>query len=302
MTPVRPSPVIVSSREDDAGTTIASQLAGPRRWTRETTDFARDAATGAWLVTIDEPLVHATGLDDTCKEVGIEPACYIFASRHKSATGRPSLLAHVTGNWGPDNDLGGDPEQICMASGTLLKLAFIGLRERKAAAGQGIDLDEFMVGIEVTHHGPTCLRHPLVFIELGSDKTTWTNEAGAKIVAGTILDLVDSLFRAENDFDALARESGIDGVGIGFGGLHYPSTFERVMLAAPVAFSHLVPKHAIGLLTRETIERAMQRTVEPVSWFALDWKGMNKEHKDHLLPLLDTFDVPVRRTKELARR
>lgn len=301
-------PVVVSSREDVAGTSITRRLLGMRSWTTEQRGtgpdrpaLARDDATGAWLLTIDEPLVHATGLDEACDAAGIEPACYLFASRHRSAAGQPALLAHVTGNWGPDADLGGDPGQVCVASGALLKLAFTSLVRRKERSGQDAGLDAFVVGIEVTHHGPTCLRHPLVFIELGSDETMWTHEGGSQAVAGAILDSVDALAAAGHDIHGLARATGIEGTGIGFGGPHYAATFERVMLSAPVSFSHLVPKHAIGQLTRDAIGQAIRNTAEGVAWFVLDWKGLNKDQKDHLLPLLASFDVPVRRTRDLER-
>jgi D-aminoacyl-tRNA deacylase len=297
-------PVVVCSLEDIAGGNIKSKLLQKETWKAHmgasgAKEILHSARLDAYLVTIAEGLVHSDRLDEYCTQAGIEPLAYIYASRHRSETARPALLAHVTGNWGDQADLGGEPRQVCMASGALLRLAYKGLLAQKES--HPADLEKFVVDLEVTHHGPTNLQAPLVFVELGSDEGNWRDGPGADAVAAVIIQLLDALLRAGFDLGTLA--AGLAGVGLGFGGLHYAQSFERVMAGGSgTALAHVVPKHAIASLTRGMIELAMKNTIEGVSWFVLDWKGLNAQQKEVLMPLLATFpNVPVKRTKDLER-
>ncbi|MEX2680153.1 MAG: D-aminoacyl-tRNA deacylase [Candidatus Sigynarchaeota archaeon] len=297
-------PVVVASLEDIAGQNIKNQLLKMERWvSKECGAGAKEALFcerfKAYLVTIEEGLVHSDRLDAYCEQTGIDPLAYIFASRHRSETARPSLLAHVTGNWGDQADLGGEPRRVCKASGALLRLAYRGLLRQKVQ--HAAELEKFAVDLEVTHHGPTNLQAPLVFVELGSDEVNWRDVAGARAVARVIIELLESIEAASFDLGKLAGN--LAGVGMGFGGLHYAQSFERVMAGdSRAALAHIVPKHAIASLTRDSIELAMKNTVEGVSWFVLDWKGLNAEQKDVLMPLLASFPgVPVKRTRDFDR-
>jgi len=42
----------------------------------------------------------------------------------------------------------------------------------------------------------------------------------------------------------------------------------------------------------------IENTVEKIDWFVIDWKGTNSEEKQHLMPLLNEFDIPIRKTKD----
>ncbi|MBN2151019.1 MAG: hypothetical protein JW839_06225 [Candidatus Lokiarchaeota archaeon] len=297
-------PVVVTSLEDIAGQNIKSRLVEMEAWIQK--EHASGAKgllfcerLNAYLITIEEGLVHSDRLDEYCKQAGIEPLSYIYASRHRSETARPALLAHVTGNWGERAELGGEPRRVCKASGALLRLAYRALlaqKDRHAA-----ELEKFAVNLEVTHHGPTNLQVPLVFVELGSDEPNWRDVAGAEAVARVILELLEAIKGAGFDLGKLAGD--LAGVGMGFGGLHYAQSFERVMAGGSrAALAHIVPKHAIASITRDTIELATKNTVEGVSWFVLDWKGLNAEQKGVLMPLLAAFpSIPVKRTRDFER-
>nr|MDO8084668.1 D-aminoacyl-tRNA deacylase [Candidatus Sigynarchaeum springense] len=297
-------PVVVTSLEDIAGQNIKARLVKMELWVpKEHGSGAKEVLYNerlkAYLVTIEEGLVHSDRLDDYCRKAGIDPLVYVYASRHRSETARPSLLAHVTGNWGDQADLGGEPRRVCKASGAILRLAYralLGQKERHAA-----ELEKFVVDLEVTHHGPTNLQAPLVFVELGSDETNWRDVAGAEAVARVIIQLLEAISAVGYDLGRLAGD--LTGVGMGFGGLHYAQSFERVMASdSRAALAHIVPKHAIASLTRDSIDLAMKNTVEGVSWFVLDWKGLNAEQKDVLMPLLASFpDVPMKRTRDFDR-
>ncbi|MHA1680510.1 MAG: D-aminoacyl-tRNA deacylase [Promethearchaeota archaeon] len=296
-------PVIVSSIEDIASGTIKRELIAELQWKpvlnpSGALEILHEDKFDAWLITVEEPLVQADKLDDYCREAGLNPLCYIFISRHKSATGNPALLTHVTGNWGERADLGGNPYQVCRSSSALLRIAFMELISQKEK--NQVELEKFAINLEATHHGPTNLQHPLLYVELGSDEVNWNDEAGAKAVLNVVLKLLSALNDAGFNLENLARNR-LNGTGIGLGGPHYAATFDRVMRSTNIGFSHVIPKHAIATITREVIELAVTNSIEPVSWFVLDWKGLNKAQKDVLLPILETFPIPVKRAKHLEK-
>ncbi|MHA1370588.1 MAG: D-aminoacyl-tRNA deacylase [Promethearchaeota archaeon] len=296
------STVIVTSIEDIASQNIKSRLLEEFKCkcldhVDNVLEVLHDKEKNVYIVTIKEPLVESEDLDKYCSENGIEPSCYLFASRHRSETAKPSLLAHVTGNWNSSADLGGSPRDVCVSSGRLLRAAFLSLIKQKDKMES--DLDKFSINLEVTHHGPTNLHYPLVFIELGSDEENWRDENGGLAICRVIVDLVDQIGMAGHSLDGLCPDCG--GVAIGFGGPHYAATFDRVIRKTGYAFSHLVPKHAILDLRPETVQLAIDRTVEPISCFILDWKGLNREQKEILLPMLEKFDIPVKRAKNVIK-
>jgi hypothetical protein len=43
----------------------------------------------------------------------------------------------------------------------------------------------------------------------------------------------------------------------------------------------------------------VNNTLEKVDYFIIDWKGTNSEDKRYLLPMLEDFNIPIKKTKEL---
>ncbi len=43
----------------------------------------------------------------------------------------------------------------------------------------------------------------------------------------------------------------------------------------------------------------VRNTLEKVDYFIIDWKGTNSEDKKHLIPLLEEFHIPIKKTKEI---
>lgn len=296
------TPVIVSSTEDIAGTNLKERLVSEWSWqeienTTKALEVLHSEKHGCFLITLEEPLVESEKLDNYCDALGIDVLCYIYASRHKSESGKPALLTHVTGNWGPRADLGGEPYHVARSSAILLKKAFTTILNEKEKMEE--KLPEFSVNYEVTHHGPTNLQAPLIFAELGSDEKNWNHPDGIILVSNVIMMLVEDIKKAGFDLEKLIPD--INGIGIGFGGPHYAATFDRVMQKCNVAFSHIAPKYAIADINEEMVEMALERTIEKVDWFVLDWKGLNRAQKDVLIPILEKFDIPIKRAKHLVR-
>ena len=238
-----------------------------------------------YLGLTNEPLIQLNDLK--LEESEINPDLLIFASRHRSETARPGFLVHTTGNWSNKADFGGNAREISKSSALLLKVAYSSLESQRYIKEM---LEDFSLDIEVSHHGPTSLEKPLIFMELGSSEQEWKIEKAALVVGHAILhtclEYVESLERK------------LPEIGIGFGGTHYSPQFKKLISTKNVAVSFICPKYYIQDLDKEIIGQMISNNLEPINCFIIDWKGTNSDDKKHLIPLLEEFDFPIKRTKE----
>ncbi len=216
----------------------------------------------------------------------LKPDLLIFASRHRSKTARPAFLVHTTGNWGKSADFGGEPQDLSQSSALLHRAGFISLTEQESTHS----LTEFSLDIEVTHHGPTILDIPLIFMELGSSRAEWKIDDAGVLLANAII----STIQKYNEY----KEEGNQTVGLGFGGTHYAPNFHRLIRNKNLAMSFICPKYYVQELNKDLITQMIENTLEKVDYFILDWKGTNSEDKKHIIPLLEEFSIPIKKTKE----
>ena len=109
----------------------------------------------------------------------VQPDLLVFASRHAGETDE-LLTAHHTGNFGPA-DYGGEPGAFARACPNAQRRVLAALREHAPP--------DYEVGMECTHHGPTDVGAPSMFVEVGSAEEQWEDPAAARAVANAILDL-----------------------------------------------------------------------------------------------------------------
>ncbi|MFX1321496.1 MAG: D-aminoacyl-tRNA deacylase [Promethearchaeota archaeon] len=216
----------------------------------------------------------------------INPNFVIFASRHRSEAQRPAFLAHLTGNWSNKAEFGGNPRELSLASALLFKAGFLSLLENSKST----ILTNFSTDMEVTHHGPTTLKKPLIFMELGSTKDEWSIDEAGEVVANSIINTIYKYL----DF----KKKKIQYIGLGFGGTHYAPNFQRLVINKNIAISFICPKYYIQELNRDLVTQMIENTLESVDYFIIDWKGTNSEDKKHLIPLLEEFDIPIKKTKD----
>ena len=233
-----------------------------------------------------EPLIFLNDLK--LSETEINPDLLIFASRHTSKTARPAFLAHTTGNWSKDADFGGEPYDLSLTSALFHKAGFISIFEQETIISS--NQTTFSSDVEVTHHGPTTLEKPLVFMELGSSKAEWNIKEAGESLAKTILNTILKYHKLKEETNQK--------IGLGFGGTHYAPNFNRLIGNKNVALSFICPKYYIQELNIEMIEKMIKNTIEPVDYFIIDWKGTNSADKKHLIPLLEEFKIPTKKTKD----
>ncbi|HUW90254.1 MAG TPA: D-aminoacyl-tRNA deacylase [Candidatus Nanopelagicaceae bacterium] len=239
-----------------------------------------------YLGLTEKPLIFLENLNfDKSK---IKPDLLLFASRHTSKTARPAFLVHTTGNWGRNNDFGGIPQMLSKTSALIHKANFESLREQIVIE----NFTGFSLDIEVTHHGPTNLEIPLIFIELGSSKQEWVIKEAGQLVANAI---VNSVFKY-----LIFKKEKNQKVGLGFGGTHYAPNLNRLITNNDIALSFICPKYYIQELNENLIKMMINNTLEEIDYFIVDWKGTNSEDKKHLIPLFEKFDMPVRKTRSFS--
>lgn len=227
------------------------------------------------LITTARDMIFCDHLEDH-----FEADVFIFCSRHRAESGKPSLLVHSTGNLGTEALFGGNPQEISISTPALVSTALKQLDREK----QERNLEEFDVSLEVTHHGPTSMNTPLLFIELGSNEEYWVHKEGARAVAAAIMESVKEPFSEESV--------------IGFGGTHYASKFNKLVLEKGYHIGHIAPKYAVDTLTLDVVKQMISRTTGKVSTAIIDWKGLNAENKAHIFPILEEAGLEIVRDKD----
>jgi D-aminoacyl-tRNA deacylase len=193
---------------------------------------------------------------------------FIFLSKHRSHSCIPTLTCHSTGNFSTDNSYGGNPRQIAISYPSLQK----GYLKAITAVRQKVP--EYEVIIEATHHGPTSLNKPVLFIELGSSEKQWADENAAAVICDTLLGMLDKGFER------------CDKVGIAFGGTHYPMKFNKLLLESRFGLGAVASKHNLEAIDEEMLNQMIEKSVEKVTHAIVDSKGLGKQ-KDRIMKILN---------------
>lgn len=266
-----PTFVVVASSENPASMTIASAL--KRKHGFKSTGVAFESTPlyqsgSVLLATMDEEIIHPPDLD-----ASFRAQAYIFLSTHRAESGIPSLTVHTTGNFANKAVLGARPREMGMVDPDLQKNYLIALNERRS------QLEGYEVTIEATHHGPTSLKRPVLFVELGSSEKQWGDAKAGEVIADALLASLGSNRRCEK-------------VAIAFGGTHYPQKFNDVLLNGEYGLSAVVAKHSLESIDAEMFGQIIQKTTKFPRYALVDWKGAGP-HKEKILLLSKQFALEV---------
>ncbi|MCS3921864.1 D-aminoacyl-tRNA deacylase [Methanococcus voltae PS] len=206
--------------------------------------------------------------------------CYIFLSKHASATGKPTLTVHTQGNLTEDNSHGGNPEEIphCIPELNTILLQKINEYNKKCINEKTGEEIDFEVSFEVLHHGPTDLDAPCVFVEIGSTEEQWQMKDPAVIVANALDNTLKILLK--NEQKPLKRA-------VGLGGGHYSPKFTKLALNDEYYMGFLVPKYA--KLSENMFMQLL--TKQPVDIVLIDWKGLYGEDKRRYIQWLEELGI-----------
>jgi D-aminoacyl-tRNA deacylase len=175
------------------------------------------------LTEIPTPAISADWLEQEYRYDG-----YVFLSKHAASSGVLALTCHSTGNFAHAAFGGGD-RQVAVPYPDLQKRYLRLLKARQE------DFADFQITIEATHHGPTALSKPSLFIEVGTTQAQWDDGD----LCGRVAEVVD---------EAMRQDPGRHPVGICFGGTHYPHAFTQELLYGEFALGTVVPRRDLGHL------------------------------------------------------
>jgi len=225
------------------------------------------------MVEIDGLHIFQDGLDRRLEECGLDSDIIIFASRHRSKDGRRILTVHHTGNT-KEAKLGGSPMELASAAPQAMRSLYMNLRTLSKN-------EDFEVSIESTHHGPSDLKTPSLFVEIGSSEKEWVDLLAGRIVANAILML---------DSDDVP-------VAIGFGGNHYAPRQTKLMEDTEITFGHIFPTYKLDELDEVIIRQAFERSCADFAY--LDRKSMSAKQRNRLISIIEGLGFEVLRESDI---
>ena len=261
--------LIIASKRDPAAQSIARGLISAK-------NFHLVDSHGDLFQDGDVYLKHVEtdGIFTDNLAVDFEPDAAIFVSRHRSESNEPALTVHWTGNTTERADFGGKPRSLSPTDPPRLRSALLALDEARE-----IRKLSYVVTLEATHHGPTELGVPTLFVELGSTEKEW-NDQEAAAAAG------EAAWKAATD-PATGK------LAVGFGGGHYCNKQCNAIRNDGYAFSHIFSKYFFEDYDAETVRMAYDRTRGECRTAVIDWKGIRGPDRAQLLETLNEMNVEI---------
>jgi len=218
------------------------------------------------LLIISSPVISADWLEEK-----FDYERYVFLSKHAAESGTLALTCHSTGNFDVAK-FGGNSKQIAIPYPSLQKNYLQNLWEKRN------DFPDFQITIEATHHGPTNLNKPCIFIEVGTTPKQWND----KELCNSVAQIVKQTFEEpQTDFP----------FAICFGGTHYSEKFTKEIIKGKHALGTVVPKHALEFLNEAFFQHIVERNIGAKAAL-LDWNSLGK-NKQKITELLSTTNLEV---------
>jgi len=218
------------------------------------------------LLIIPTPAISADWLEEKFSYDG-----FVFLSKHAAESGVLALTCHSTGNFS-EAKFGGNNRQVAIPHPHIQKSYLQKLWQNRN------DFSEFQITIEATHHGPTDLNKPSIFIEIGTTEKQWNDS----ILCNSIAKIVVEIMKSEQKSNPVA---------ICFGGTHYPDKFTKELIHGKFALGTVIPKHALDFLDEELFSHILDRN-NMAKTALLDWEGLG-QNKQKVLDMLNNTNLEV---------
>ena len=218
------------------------------------------------LIIIPTPAISADWLEEKYDHDG-----FVFLSKHAAESGVLALTCHCTGNFS-EAKFGGNARQVAIPHPHLQKAYLQTLKKNQS------QFSEFQITIEATHHGPTALTKPSIFIEIGTSEKQWNDVSLCNSVATLVHQVITQPIK-ENP------------IAICFGGTHYPSKFTNELLEGKHALGTVIPKHALDDLDEKLFSHILTQN-SMAQTALLDWGGLGS-NKQKVLDFLESTELEV---------
>ncbi len=261
-------PLLVASKIDPAGFGMAKYLMEIHSLRR--IDHSLEVYSNGIvdLLVVEQEALTLDWLDSK-----FSPEYYVFLSRHRSESGIPTLTCHTTGNFSDSNETGGKPRELAYTYPSLQKCYMQTLSKERTR------IPDYQIVIEATHHGPTSLAKPALFVEIGSGKEQWRDRNAIATVCDAVMNTVNNLKKYSK-------------VGVGLGGTHYPSKFTELLNYSDFAIGSVASKHSLPYVNKSMLDQMVSKSIENVRYIFIDWKGLGKE-KNRLNELVNDLGLEV---------
>ncbi len=270
--------LIVCSRKDPAGMNIRDALLSMESFTEKIEGSYRFYLSEDFgIAEIDERLIYADHIDEKLSKY-VKFDELLFASRHSSKDARKIFTVHVSGNVGTA-DFGGKPYSLAKPSPHTMKNYVLALKERLHRK------PEFEFTMEVTHHGPSEIKKPSAFYEIGSTEEEWEDDGAAQLVAEAMLEAV----RDERRWT----------VAVGVGGTHYAPRQTEIILNTTFTFGHNFAKYTFNALTEEFLMKAVK--VSEAEYIVIDEKSVNSAVKKMVSSAAEKLGIEVLKSKKVKK-
>ena len=212
------------------------------------------------------PVISADWLEEKFDYDG-----YVFLSKHAAESGTLALTCHSTGNFDVAK-FGGNSQQVAVPFPSFQKTYLQNLWKNRT------DFPDFQITIEATHHGPTNLNKPSIFIEIGTTQKQWNDVELCNSIAQIV----------EKNFEKPLQQFPF---AICFGGTHYSQKFTNEIINGKFALGTVIPKHALEFLKEPLFQHIIERNIG-AQVALLDWNGLGK-NKQKIVELLSTTKLKV---------
>ena len=250
---------LIHSRLDPAGVAIRKAI----------DDLIREEGETVWPLLQDGYLFHeADGrlIYEEDLDEKVQADRIVFLSRHSSVNPEPVLTIHVTGNFA-EAAYGGAPDELPAADPGMMQAVLRNLIRNCP--------DGYRAGYEITHHGPSDLKTPSFFVEIGSGEREWRDAKAAAAVARSVLTAVPGEFLPL----------------IGFGGTHYAVRQTVIASETRGAFGHIAHSREAGGMTADRVRRMAKMTGAVAGY--IDKKALSTKEYDHISRILQELQLPL---------
>lgn len=196
---------------------------------------------------------------------------YVFLSKHASESGTLALTCHSTGNFS-DAKFGGLSRQVAIPNPHLQKSYMKHLWSKRN------EYPDFEITIEATHHGPTALSKPALFMEIGTSAKEWSDKNLCESIAKIIV-------------EEMNEDHKKNPVAICFGGTHYPKKFNKELIEGDLALGTVMPKHALDSLDDKLFSHIVSRN-EEAKIALVDKSGLGR-NKQKVINLIKSSDLEI---------
>jgi len=278
----KPLPVLVYSVGDPAGVNIKDRILEIVKYRV----IGRIAYNGL-LVEVEDPKVYLVGFSDDIIYISYvhnifpNTPFFIYLSRHKSEKKVKSLTIHYPGNPGENALYGGKPRELAYTYPSLTREM---LKTLYNIASSEKLTEEYSVVLEATHHGPTEVTKPVVFIEIGSSEDEWKRRKVGEVIALTVIETLKSYSKK-----AIPKATPV----LGFGGGHYAHKHTKLSLEEDIAYGHIFAKYSIDYIDSKLIDQALQKTIEEYKAVVIEKKSIKSAKRRFIRELCESKGLKI---------